>query len=125
MCEYTVPTMSAQIIEPILDYLTANLQTLGDYLLTPVLHGLVELKCNAYSFVICTILSINRILHLLWGLIVGTVQGKLDIIPRKSSSAAEVYRQLEFVLQELKCFFNCDGNGVPSEDLNTEACKVW
>lgn len=29
-----------QIIEPILDYLTANLQTLGDNLLTPVLHGL-------------------------------------------------------------------------------------
>ena len=65
----------------------------------------------------------SRILHLLWGLIIATVQGKVAIIPRKSSSA-EVYHQLEFVLGELKGFFNCDGNGVPYEDLNTDTCKV-
>lgn len=65
-----------------------------------------------------------RILHLLWGLIVTRIDGKVTIIPRKSSSG-EVYHQLEFVLGELKGFFNCDGNGVPYEDLNTDSCKVW
>ena len=65
----------------------------------------------------------HRILHLLWGLIVTRIDGKVAVIPRKNSSA-EVYSQLEFVLGELKRFFNCDGNGVPFEDLDTDACKV-
>ena len=65
----------------------------------------------------------KRILHPLWGFIVGMMQAKIAIIPRKSSSA-EVYRQLEFVLGELKSFFHCDGNGVCLVDLDTEACKV-
>lgn len=66
----------------------------------------------------------NRILHQLWSLIVDMIQRKIEIIPRKNNSA-EVYRQLEFVLKELKNFFHCDGNGVRYEDLETEACKVW
>ena len=67
--------------------------------------------------------NLSRILHQLWSLIVSMIQEKIAIIPRKSSSAV-VYRQLEFVLRELKSFFNCDGNGVRFEDLDTEACKV-
>ena len=51
------------------------------------------------------------------------MQGKVAIIPRKSSSA-DVYRQFQFVLGELKRFFHCDGNGVRLEDLDTEVCKV-
>ena len=48
---------------------------------------------------------------------------KIALIPRKSGSV-EVYRQLEFVLKELKSFFICDGNGVPAEDLETNTYKV-
>ena len=64
-----------------------------------------------------------RILRRLWDLIVGVFQAKITIIPRKNGSA-DVCGQLGFVLRELKSFFNCNGSGIPSEDLDTEACKV-
>ena len=51
------------------------------------------------------------------------MKDKIGIIPRKSSTA-DVYRQFQFVLGELKRFFYCDGNGVRLEDLDTEVCKV-
>jgi hypothetical protein len=56
-------------------------------------------------------------------MMVGVVQGRMIVIPRKESTLY-LFERLEYFMQELKSFFHADGNGMSLVNLETEAYKV-
>jgi len=67
--------------------------------------------------------SLCRILHKLWYVLIGVVQGRMVVIPR-NPSVIYLYERLYFFMMALKTFFHADGNGMALTNLETEPYKV-
>ena len=68
-------------------------------------------------------LNICSILHRLWNVVIGVVQARLVVIPRRPS-VLYLYKRLEYFMFELKDFFHADGDGMSLTDLGTDAYQV-
>lgn len=68
-------------------------------------------------------MDVCSILHKLWNVVIGVVQARLAVIPRKPS-VLYLYERLEYFMFELKNFFHAEGNGMSLANLETEPYQV-
>lgn len=56
-------------------------------------------------------------------MVIGVVQGRMIVIPRKDSTTY-LFERLEYFMRELKIFFHADGSGMSLTNLETETYGV-
>ncbi|XP_064406965.1 protein unc-13 homolog D-like isoform X2 [Halichondria panicea] len=101
--EKKTPTISLEVIDPLMSYLASNLQTLGKSLLTPVFQ---------------------LILTNMWCMSIDCLQSVLNSdAAKKSNDRSQYYSKVKFIQQSFKEFFHADGNGLDLESLNTDKYK--
>ena len=78
-----------------------------------------------FQWVVTQIISLitSRILHKLWNVMIGVVQGRIAVISRHTS-VIYLYERLQFFMTSLKQFFHAEGNGMLLSNLETEPYKV-
>jgi hypothetical protein len=90
-------SVDEETVVPLLDYLTHNLQTLGDFLLPQVLY---------------------RVLANFWATCVHTIAACIPNIPKKPGNNY-IHARLHLALQMLREFFHAGGSGLSNAELDT------